>query len=210
MIILSKEECPQGSEIWKQARMAIPTASSFGEILTPTGKPTTGAKRPNYMNRLLAEWLTGKPTETYCNDTMLRGIELEPEARDSYAFIKDCDTVEVGLVYLDDRKLISCSPDAMVGDNGLWENKCPLAHTHVAYLLKQELPTKYIPQVQGQMWVCDSEWCDFQSHHPDMEPMIKRVYRDESYIRELKKAVDNFVDEMLEKREQLSHMRVAI
>jgi len=206
MIILSAEECPQGSPEWLLARSSIPTASSFGEILTPTGKPTTGAKRPNYMNRLLAEYITGKPTESYCNDTMLRGLELEPQARDDYAFIKGCDPVEVGLVYLDDRQLISCSPDAMVDDNGLWENKSPLAHTHVSYLLKQKLPTQYIPQVQGQMWVCDREYCDFQSYHPDMKNMLIRVYRDEDYIRSLKNAVDIFVDEMLEKREQLTRV----
>jgi len=129
MIIMDKME--QGSDEWFAARCGVVTASRFGEILTPTGKPTTGVKRPNYMNTLIAEHLMGHAVETYCNDAMKRGTELEPQARDMFAFTRNCDPVQVGLIYLDENKHVSCSPDALIGDNGLWECKCPMPNTHV-------------------------------------------------------------------------------
>lgn len=204
MIILEAE---QGSDEWLQARAGIVTGSKFGEIITPTGKPTTGAKRITYMNTLLAEWMSGSPTETFQSDWMRRGTELEPEARELYAMIKDCEPEQVGMVYKDKLKLVSCSPDALVGDSGLWENKAPAPHTHVGYLLKESLPNQYIPQVQGQMWVCDREWCDFMSYCPGMPPMIVRVNRDNKFIESLSSEVERFVEEMLEKREKLGGMK---
>jgi len=51
----------QGSERWLQARLGIPTASAFDKIVTSTGKASTQSNA--YMNKLLAEWLTGRPSE---------------------------------------------------------------------------------------------------------------------------------------------------
>jgi len=201
MIIL---DCIQGEPEWFAARCGVVSASKFGEILTPTGKPTTGVKRPNYMNTLIAETIMGYKQETYCSDAMKRGIELEPEARDMYAMLNDCEPVEIGMAYLDDRKLISCSPDALVDENGLWENKAPLPHTHIKYLLDNKIPTQYIPQVQGQLYVMDREWCDFMSYAPDIKPLIIRVNRDDVYIKKLSDAIEDFVDEMQEKLQKLA------
>ena len=206
MIIL---DCEQGESEWLQARAGLVTASLFKEIITPLGKKTTGARPHTYMNVLLGEWLSGKPSDKYISKAMIRGTELEPQARDSYAFLADCDPEQVGLVYLDDKRLVSCSPDALIGENGGWECKCPLDHNHIATMLKNVMPNEHIPQVQGCLWICEREWWDFMSYHPDMEPMIHRVYRDESYIRTLKKYVDEFIDDMMEKREQLNKMRGA-
>ncbi len=79
----------------------------------------------------------------------------------------------------------------------------------MAALLAQEMPIEYKPQVQGCLWGCERDWWDFMSYSDVMEPMIKRIYRDEEYIRKLKSAVDDFIDELLEKREQLSKLEVA-
>jgi putative phage-type endonuclease len=195
-------DCKQGSDEWKAARVGVVTASKFGEIITPTGKPTVGDKRAKYMNTLIAESLTGEPSETFQSEWMRRGTELEPEARDYYSLIRDAEVEQVGMVYLNEDRLIACSPDGLV-DNGLWENKCPAPHTHVAYLLANKLPSQYKPQVQGQMYVTERDWCDFMSYHPDMKPLLVRVHRDEEYIKILANLLDKFVLEMVEKREQL-------
>jgi len=196
MLIL---DCVQGDDVWMQSRCGVVSASKFGEILTPKGKPTTGAKRQTYMNTLIAETLMGYKAETYCNDAMKRGMELEPVARDMYAMLNDCEPVEIGMAYLDDRRLISCSPDALIDDNGLWENKAPLPHNHVKYLIDGKMPGLYIPQVQGQMWVLEREWCDFMSYCPDIKPLIVRINRDDAYIKALSDEIEKFVSEMTEK-----------
>jgi len=83
---------------------------------------------------------------------------------------------------LHDNVEAGASPDGLIGEDGLLEIKCPLAHTHVGYLREGVLPPKYIPQVQGQLWVTGRQWCDFVSYHPELKIMIVRVERDDSYI----------------------------
>ena len=51
MILLDKLE--QGSQEWLNARSGVITASCFNKIITPTGKPTTGKTRQDYMLDLI-------------------------------------------------------------------------------------------------------------------------------------------------------------
>ena len=51
--------------------LGIPTASMFGQIVTPGGK--LSASRGPYMGKLLAEWALGEPVDAFENDWMERG-----------------------------------------------------------------------------------------------------------------------------------------
>ena len=204
-------ECthPQGSEEWLLDRLGIPTASMYKSIITSTGKPSTSSK--GYMNSLLADWLAGKPVDAFePNQAMLNGTEREAEARDLYSFITDKTVSETGFWFKDNKKLTGCSPDGILSDNGLIEIKCPKGSTLVGYKLANKLPADYVPQVMGQMWVMDSEYCDFFVYHPDIDNFYIRVDRDDKYISLLETEVNKFIDTMLEKRELLSsQMKVA-
>lgn len=198
------EMIEQGSPEWFEARIGIPTASCFDKILSPTGKPSTQAGA--YMNKLLAEWLTGKPTNSDSNEWMLRGSELEADARKLYEFSTDVEVGQVGIVYKDESRLVSCSPDGLTPDGGL-EIKAPAPHTHVEYLLAGKIPTKYIPQVQGSMYITGRPHWDFMSYHPEMTPLIIRVERDEAYIKLLDSSLTGFIEKMLVKREKLAGLQ---
>lgn len=176
----------QGSPEWLQSRLGKPTASNFGKLITPTGKPSTSAE--GYINELIAQRITGELPEFYTNEAMARGNELEPSAKALYEFTTGFDVVEVGLC-LHDEFECGASPDGLVGDEGAIEIKCPLPHTHVSYLRAGDVPGKYIPQIQGCLWITGREWLDFMSYHPAMEDLIVRVYRDEAYIKKLADAV---------------------
>jgi len=204
MIILDVE---QNTDEWFKARMGIPTASSMDKILTSTGKPSTQSKA--YMNKLLAEWYTGEHDSIKQNEWMERGHELESEARSLYGFMFDCEPKQVGLIYKDDRKLISCSPDALINNSVGLEIKSPAPHTHIEYLLNNKLPTKYKIQVQSSLYVTGFDKWVFQSYHPTMPPLIIEVGRDEKLIKLIDEASNNFIDEMLKKREQLKQLREA-
>jgi len=197
MITLDME---QGSDEWFQARIGIPTASSFDKIITSTGKAS--AQSEGYMNALLAEWLTGEKASIKQSDWMTRGIELEPEAREAYEFITDTEVNEIGIAYKNEDRLVSCSPDGLLTDRGL-EIKCPAPGTHVGYLLGGKIPTTYVQQVQGSMWVCDMDKWDFLSYHPDMKPMIITVERDDKFCGLLDSLMNKFIDTLLTKREIL-------
>ena len=172
----------QGSPEWLQSRLGKPTASNFGKLITPTGKPSTSAD--GYINELIAQRITGELPEFYTNSAMERGNELEPAAKALYEFTYGVEVVEVGLC-LHDTLDCGASPDGLVGDDGGLEIKCPLPHNHIAYLRAGDVPGKYVPQIQGCLYITQREWWDFMSYHPAMEDLVVRVYRDEAYIKKL-------------------------
>ena len=189
----------QGSPEWLASRVGLATASEFHKILTPTGKASTQAKV--YMESLLAEIMIGESVSTWeGNKWTDRGTELEPDAICLYEMITKQSTEEVGFV---ENYGVGCSPDRFIGDDGLLEIKCPAAHTHVKYLLENKMPSEYIPQIQGQLYVTERKWCDFMSYHPEMKPLIIRVKRDEDYITKLSGALNNFNINLAEKIRRL-------
>lgn len=190
----------QGTQEWLDARSGVVTGSRFKDIVTPA-KAELSKSSKTYMHELVAERM-GATVSFYQNDHMKRGNELEPDARTAYEFIKDCKVDEVGFC-LHDSKLIGVSPDGLIGEDGGLEIKCPKETTHISYLEKGELPLIYKPQVQGCMWVTGRKWWDFMSYHPDLPPLIVRVYRDEDYIASMRKCIVKFSEDMVELEEKL-------
>jgi len=196
---LIQVDCEQGSLDWFQARLGIPTASNFGKILTATAKKSTS--RTGYADQLLADWLAGKPVDQLeSTHWMQRGTEMEQQARDAYEFESGNTVEQIGFVYLDVKQRTGCSPDGLIGDDGCWEAKCPKASTLVSYYGKG-CPSKYIPQVMGEMWICERDYCDFYAFHPLLMPHLVRVERDDFYIGLLAEAVEKF-NEYLNKRKK--------
>ena len=186
-------DCIQGSDEWFEARLGFVTASNFHKVLNKK----TG--RGLYMRKLAAERLTVLPEDSYKSDVMECGTETEQEARRFYEQANDCIIEQVGFVTRDEW--VGGSPDGMVGKEGLIEIKCPLSSTHIENILSGKMPTTYIPQVQGLLWVTDRKWCDFVSFdiRVTSHPMFcVRVARDEEYITTLLLQVTQFVKELKE------------
>ena len=205
MIVLDVE---QGSTPWIECRLGIPTSSEFSKIMTPKGK--LSASRLPYLGKLVAEWALGDVDgiEFAGNAWTERGHILEPKARAAYAFTTDLDPVTVGFVYRDEERTSGCSPDGLVGDDGLLELKCPKAGTHLTWLAQDVVPREHQPQLQGQLWVCQRDWIDFMSFYPGLPPFLVRVAPDPTYQRALDLAIPQFIDEVLEARERLSALGV--
>lgn len=154
------------------------------------------------MEEVLAEWITGKPTNTYSNKNIEDGTENEPQARASYEFLTGQEAAQVGLVYKDDDRLVSCSPDGLMENRGL-EIKCPIAKTQIHRLRNPRVPPEMMPQVQGSMWICElSEW-DWYSYHDDLDEVLINVEPDEKYFKMLDQEIPLFLEKMLEARNQL-------
>lgn len=191
----------QGSEEWLSLRLGIPTASRFKDIVTPS-KGDKSKSYTSYMYELIAERLTGEKPDSFKNEWMERGNELEPMARASYEFLNDVIVKEVGFI-LNDDETIGVSPDGLIGDNGGLEIKSPKSSTMVKYMLNECLPLEYKPQVMGCLWISEREWWDFIAYHPSMKMFTLRVYRDEEYISKMSNHINDFVDELNEKHEKL-------
>lgn len=185
--------CDQGSPDWFAARAGIVTASEFQTLLMKGKGGGESATRRTYMRKLAGEIITGEPMESFTNAHMERGKVMEQEARDLYAFMTDAEPVQVGFIK-SGRK--GASPDSLVGDNGGLEIKTRLPHLMIELLESGEVPSEHVAQIQGGMWVAEREWWDFVAYWPKLPLFVKRVYRDESYIKALAAAVDQFNDEL--------------
>lgn len=203
------EEMIQGSDAWKQIRCGKVTASRVSDVMAKT-KSGPAASRANYMAQLVCERLTGAPSETYSNAAMVHGTETEPEARSAYEFYQGVTVEEVAFVPHPKIEQAGCSPDGLIGDDGLIEIKCPQSATHLETLLGQAVPGKYDTQIQFQLACTGRAWCDFVSYDPrmpeNMRLFIKRVARDDKRIAELETEIAAFLLEMAVKLSELNSL----
>jgi putative phage-type endonuclease len=187
----------QRSEEWFQARLGKVTASRVADVLSKI-KSGESASRRNYKIQLVSERLTGEKQESYINQAMQDGIDREVFARDRYVQ-QFGEVEEVGFVNHPTLEA-GASPDGMVGDDGLLEIKCPMGTTHTETLMTQEVPSKYIPQIQFQLRCTGRKWCDFVSYNPmfpeHLQVFVKRVEADEVYQMELDKEIEAFLLEV--------------
>lgn len=198
------DNSPQGSPEWMKARVGIPTASNADKIVTTAGVASKSAKK--YMYQLAAERITGIKEETYQNDAMKRGIEMEAEARAMYALVTGNEVEETGLCYPDSKKLYGASPDGLVGSDGAIEIKCPSSAIHVGYLLEGALPTDYFQQTQMQLLVTGREYVDFISYFPGLKALIVRAKPDKKFIALLKVELNTFCNELDEVEQKLRRL----
>lgn len=199
MIIIKDIE--QNSPEWFEARAGIPTASRFDKIVTSKGERSKS--RTQELYQLAGERILGTKPEGYTNAAMERGIEMEAEARVKYEFDFDCEVEQVALCYKDEHRLFSCSPDGLVGDDGGVEIKCPSLHTHVEYMVKGKLPTKYFQQVQGSLFITGRKWWDFVSYYPGMPLFRVRAVPDKVFHEKLATELNSFCEDLAEVVEAL-------
>lgn len=183
-------DCEQGSDTWFTARLGIPTASRFADLMAKG----EGKMRGRYLHELAAETLRGSPEpDSYSNAHMERGKAQEDEARQLYAFMTDREPHQVGFLR---NGRAGASPDSLIGDAGGLEIKTALGHIQIERLKAGKLPPEHRAQVQGNLWVSERQWWSFMSYSPGLPPLIVRVERDDAYIAELAKAVVAFNDEL--------------
>lgn len=172
-------ECEQKSPEWYAARCGIPTASEFGNIITPK-RGDYAAAADVYVNELIDEIVRPNADRGWeGNRHTRRGNFLEPEARELYAFMHDdVDLQPIGFIVSDDGTM-GCSPDSLVNPDGGLELKCPDGPTHVKWLRAGGIPDEHKPQVHGCLIVTGRPWWDFMSYCPGYAPLIVRVAPDE-------------------------------
>lgn len=204
MITLALE---QGSPEWLEARLAIPTASRFGDIIQPK-KLQYSTSAAGYVAELLAEWATGYPIEKGSTQAMERGTGMEDQARAWLEMQQDYEVAPCGFVLRSDRK-VGGSPDGLVGEQGGAEIKCPMVHTHIGYLINPDsLADKYRAQVQGYLYLTDRQWWDVVSYHPTLPKVLQRIERDEDFQGALHRMLGRFLGELEEGRHKLIEMGV--
>ena len=191
----------QGTDAWHALRTGMVTASMVYDIITRQfrdPKKYTDA-REKAIRSMVWELLSGTPDKSYGNKYMKDGIEREPFARmymeETFGYVIE----EVAFVKHDWMR-VGVSPDGMVvGQKRNVEIKCPKDTTHVEYLMLDKAPDIYVPQIQTQMWITESDVTDFCSYHPGapagLDVHIIEVPRDDAYIAMIQEEVSKFLAE---------------
>jgi YqaJ-like recombinase protein len=187
---------PLQQEDWALERCGHATASEFASILAKG----QGKMRWQYLRRVLAERLTGKPCETYRNARMDEGLIQEPYARLAYEAHTGNVVELAGFIRHPTVKWCGCSPDGLIDHDGGAEIKSVLPTTQLETILSGGYPPEHKAQVQGNLWVTDRDWWDFVSYCPDMPERLRlyvfRVQRDEDYIQMLEREVRGLLQEV--------------
>jgi hypothetical protein len=190
----------QGSLPWFYERAGLVTASKLADVLS------TGQRQRTFMMKMLAERITGKPSDNWTNEHTRRGHEDEPKARDWYCVEYGVDVEQVGFVKNTDSQ-VGYSPDGFVGSNGTIETKSKLEHLHLDILLRDKIPAAHVAQVQGGLWISEREWCDFICWCYGMPAFVKRAYRDEKKIKEIAEATQIFNEKLAEYENKIRGMQ---
>src|SRR5690625_689891 len=187
------ENLEQRSDEWYEARRGIVTASTVGQLITPsTLKPASNPASRALVQTLVAERVSGWVEPSFTTADMLRGIESEPIARDLYSE-KYAPVTEVGfMVRTETDWQLGYSPDGMVGDVGLIEVKAPRPKSHVATILSGEVPGYHMAQLQAGLLVSGRSWIDYISFHGGLPMWTKRVHADQRWQDAIVQAVRTF------------------
>jgi len=204
------EMMEQGTDEWFAMRIGKVTASRVADVIAKT-KSGYSSSRDNYMAQLVCERLTGQKGESFTNAAMQHGTETEPLARLAYEVSQNVLVDQVGFVPHPSIKMAGASPDGLVGDDGLIEIKCPNTATHIETLLSETVPTKYFTQMQFQMACTGRQWCDFVSFDnrlpAELQLFVKRVPRDEMYIKLMEAEIVQFLAELDDKFNKLMKVK---
>ena len=188
----------QNTEEWFALKRGKFTASAFKSLFA--AKSTDTYKKAIY--KVAYERLTGESPESFSNKWTDHGHEHEPMARDAYE-VETFNIVEdAGFIEL--NEWVGCSPDGLVGSDGLVEFKCPAYNTHFDYINADKLPTEYFYQVHGQIFVSGRKWCDFESFLNPFKPFIIRVERDEEVCKKIEAALNEAIEKAKKVIEKLT------
>lgn len=183
----------QGTDEWMAERIGRFTGSDFHVFL---GSSQT--KKEKLWEKVAEQMFGDSDREEYTSYAMERGHIMEEEARRLYNTVSDQEVKTVGIVLADGdwHKYVACSPDGLVGDDGIIEIKSPLAKNFLGWTKKEGgmrvvdyIKPEYKTQVQFNLLVTDRDWCDFIYYHPRGGMCIKHIERDEEHIQKIKDAL---------------------
>ena len=189
----------QGSDEWHALRLGKITGSCFSKLMG------TAAAKEKYLCDRANEIVTKSRCDSDESATgmhMARGHEFEEVAICKYTVATLTQVRRVGFVQL--NEFAGCSPDGLVGDDGMIEIKVPDSNNYFRQILElnekgvDAIPKDYYAQMQFCMYVCDRKWCDYVLYNPKHETngkslFVLRVERDGSMQERISSVIEESI-----------------
>lgn len=161
-----------------RARLGRLTASRAADMLAKLKGGGYGASRDTLRWQLVLERMTGRSQERdFQNASILRGIELEPQAVAGYEaltghLVKSCGFLS------HDSLMSGASLDGYLGDfDVLVSIKCREAKAHAEHLLTGAIPNAALQQMRHELWLTGAVDHHYVSWHPEFpESLQLRVH----------------------------------
>lgn len=206
----------QGSHEWIvarlgkiTARLGKITASRFNDIVKIDGTLRTGDTPNSYMNEKIVEIMNHQSKNIVTSTAIEWSTDNESDARKLYEELTFSSVREVGFFTHSEMHYVGCYPDGLINGNGGIKIDCPYnSEDHVNTISNKKVPSQYIAQIQGNIWINDLDWVDFVSYDPRMIDDAYKIYiircrRDYGYIDNLISSLGEFWKKLQEKIEQL-------
>jgi hypothetical protein len=169
----------QRSEAWfalKELKMSASHATAIANC---------GKGLDTYINEIVRA-ACEKNHESYFNNDMQRGNDLEDIAATCYELETGLQTKQIGFITY--NEYVGCSPDRLVGDNGGLEIKARANKEHFRLLTTNKPDSEVIWQIQMCLLISQRKWWDFVSYNPNFKKslFIQRIYPDQLAFVKLK------------------------
>jgi putative phage-type endonuclease len=194
----------QRSPEWYEMRKLKLTASDASTILA------MGKGLETLIGEKLAEYYSSgnyeEYTDSFTNKHIQRGVEFEEKAKSIYELETGLTVKNVGLVVFNEH--IACSPDGLVGDDGLIEIKNHSDKVFLNLLETGKIDKKYYNQIQMQLYVTGRQWCDYFGFNPNFEPCYfkLRIYPDADVFERFNEAFPHAVANMLQRKKAIDEL----
>lgn len=164
-----------GGQMKSLHKERVPSAANKTTVIEPASNDDSR----NLTAALAAERVAGFTDPTWVSVDMMRGIEDEPRAVDAYAAHRQVQVEHVGFAVRDFGAFkIGCSPDGLVGEDGLLEVKSRRQRKHLQTVVADQVPIENMAQLQTALLVFDRKWIDYISYSGGMHLYVTRVYPD--------------------------------
>ena len=191
----------QRSDEWHNIRLGKFTGSNFHSFMKPS------ETRKRLILEKTAELITGiSQSKRIVTDDMQRGIDLEDEAILAYELTTGNIVEKVGFIEKD--KYTGCSPDGLVGSDGIIEAKSPKDSVYIKQVISKKIDPVYYTQMQYNLFISERVWCDYIAYNVNFNPYIVRYERDEPYIKEISIVLDQCIREVEENIKIFNERRI--
>lgn len=199
--IYAVDEIEQGTKEWLDIRKLKFTASNASAIMANGKGLITLAKEmiADFYSTQQFDEYSGK----YKNESMQRGNDFESMARTVYTLETGNIVEQVGFIEI--NEYVGCSPDGLIGDDGLLEIKNHSDKVFVELITTEKIDPKYMAQMQMQLYVTGRKWCDYFGFNPNYSQsfFMKRIYPDPMEFKRIEAGLETGIKLIKEARNTL-------